>query len=56
MDKWEKYGSYEAWKSTNFGNFQAKYKAYLEKNYTPIMPDTYISFDDFCMAKWQRLD
>ena len=56
MDKWQKYGGYENWKCSEDGWLKVKYDEYMEKNYTSTMPDTYVSFDDFCMGQWQGLD
>lgn len=56
MDKWRKFGSYERWKSQNHSSLKAEYDEYIEKNYDWVQPDTYVSFDDFCMGTWQSLD
>ncbi len=55
-DKWEEYGTYENWKSSNSGWLETEHKELLDEKYTWVMPDTYVSFDDFCMGKWQSLN
>ena len=55
MDKWREYGCYEAWVESNRGVLKHEYDEYIEKNYDWVMPDTFVSFGDFCMGKWQRL-
>ncbi len=56
MDKWKRYGSYEVWKSSNISTLEYAYKERMDKDYDPIQPDTYVSFDDFCMGQWQWLN
>ena len=55
MDKWKEYGSYEAWKNSNNSSLQSDYDEHIESHYNWVEPDTYVSFDDFCMGKWQWL-
>ena len=55
MDKWEKYGSYERWKEYNFSELMRKYDQRNGDKYDPYIPDTYLSFDDFCMGQWQSI-
>lgn len=56
MSKWNEYGSYEKWVASNRGELESEYKERNDKYYDHIQPDTYVSFDDFCMGKWQWLD
>jgi len=55
-DKWGKFGSYENWQQSNSARLKNDYNDYMDKNYNLVMPDTYVSFDDFCMATWQWMD
>ena len=56
MSKWMKYGSYELWKESNHGALKYQHDDYIEQNYNEVQPHTFVSFDDFCMGKWQSLD
>ena len=47
--------NFSAWQSCNEGRLRAKYEEWKENNSTDIAlyPDTYQSFDDFCLGQWQ---
>ena len=55
MDKWKRYKTYENWKSSNESELRQNWEERQEKEYTWVMPDTYMSFDDYCMGQWQAL-
>ena len=55
MGKWREYGSYEAWKDSNHSELKAEHDEYIDKEYDWVMPYKFVSFDDFCMGKWQRI-
>ena len=55
MDKWQEYKTYDRWVSVNEGWLKSEYNDYIADKYDWTMPDTYVSFDDFCMGKWQSL-
>lgn len=56
MNKWKEFNSYENWKNQSNFILRQEYDEYIEKNYDWVQPDTYKTFDDFCMGKWQRLN
>jgi len=47
--------SYDSWKSSNESELRYSYEKMQEEEYTWVMPDTYVSFDDYCMGQWQSL-
>ncbi len=53
MDSRTRTAGYESWKYSEEAYLRVKYDEYIKENYNPIMPDTYVSFDDFCMGQWQ---
>jgi hypothetical protein len=55
MDKWKKYGTYERWQHINRHQLESDWKARQADKYDWSMPDTYVSYDDFCMSVWQSL-
>ena len=55
MDKWTEYKTYNNWKYSNESELKRGYEERQEKYYTWVMPDTYISFDEYCMGQWQSL-
>jgi len=54
-NKYKDYTGYEGFKRIEHSRLKREYDEHMEKNYYEAMPDTYISFDDFCMGQWQRL-
>ena len=55
MDKWQEYGTYERWQHINRHQLESDWKARQADKYDWSMPDTYVSYDDFCMSVWQSL-
>lgn len=56
MAKWRIYKTYENWVESERSRLECEYKDRQEKYYDPVIPDTYCSFDDFCMGQWQSMD
>lgn len=56
MNKWIEYGSYEKWVYLNKQQLTDDHKKEVDENYNWVEPDTYRSFDDFCLGTWQSMN
>jgi hypothetical protein len=56
MSKWDKYNSVQSWIDANHDRLRSEYEEFYEDNCKSSQPLSCVSFADFCVGKWQRLE